>query len=238
MSLTGCASLARARHGDGRARWRFLPVAAVTALVISGVSLPAAATSAVTVEAFADLCLERALSGKPVESAALARGMEITGETTLEESDPDTPKQKSITVEGIPLTIVTTTAFAAHQVQAPKPEGIVVLTLGMSKTTAKDPSGRHVDLVQCGVLSAEEPDAARALIEVQRELSEKLPREAVASAPNSRIQDGITNDHISWTWGDIDSDTGRFRVGYSGSAGPGFMGGGMLTAYRVVRAPE
>lgn len=228
----------RTRRGGGLAQWRRLPVMAVTALAITGFSLPAGATSAVTVEAFGDLCLERALSGRPVKPAALARGMEITGEITSEESDADDPKRKSITWAGIPLTIVTVTAFGANQNRASLPEGIVVLQLGMRKILANDPAGRNVELVTCFVESMEEPDAARTLIELQNELSNRLPRDAVVSAPSSRKQNGITSDHIHWTWGDIDSDTGRFRVGYSGRAGPGFMGGGMLTVDRAVRAPE
>lgn len=238
MSAPAGAYRDRARHGGGRARCRFLLFAAATALPISAVSLPAAATSAVTVEAFAELCLERALSGRPVKPAVLARGMEITGEITAEDFDEDTVKRNSITWAGIPLTIVTGTGFGADQGRASMPEGIVVLGVGMSSVLAKDPAGRRVDIVTCGVTSTEQPTAARALGDVQRQLSDKLPREAVASAPSTRVRDGLTMDHIHWTWGDMDSDTGRFRVDYGGRAAPDFMGGAILVAYRLKRAPE
>ena len=160
--------------------------------------------------------------------------MEITSRI----SDAYAPDEFFIKEDGIPLSVITTTGFGAVQVKAPMPEGIVVLQLGMRKTKAKDPAGRNVERVFCLVSSMEKPSAARPLSEVQPELSDKLPREAVASEPYSRIWGSSTHDVIRWTWGDIDSQAGRFSVTYSGSAEPGAMRGGMLFASRVVRAPE
>jgi hypothetical protein len=201
---------------------------------VAGIATPAAATSAITIEEFGELCLERALFGRPVAPAAEEQGMEIT--TRI--SDAYAPDQYFMKVDGIPLSIVTVTGFVAVQFRAPMPEGIVVLSLGMSKTKAIDPTGRNVERVFCLVYSTEEPSAARALSEVQRELSDKFPRDAVAGEPYSRIWGSSTHDVIRWTWGDIDSPTGRFSVAYSGRAEPGAMREGMLIASRVVRAPE
>jgi hypothetical protein len=203
-------------------------------VAVAGIAMPAAATSAVTIEAFGELCLERTLFGRPVAPAAEERGMEITSQI----SDAYAPDQYFMKVDVLPLSIVTVTGFGAVQFKAPMPEGIVVLSLGMSKYKAIDPTGRNVEGVYCIVYSTEKPSAARALSEVQRKVSDKLPREAVTSEPYSRIWESSTHDMISWTWGDIDSPTGRFSVAYSGSAEPGAMRGGMLIASRVVRAPE
>ncbi len=153
-------------------------------------------------------------------------------------SDAYAPDQYVTREAGHPLAVVTATGFGAHQIQAPMPEGIVVLQLATSKVLAKDPAGRNVDLVYCVVTSAQEHRAARALVEVRREVSDKLPRAAVASEPYSNVRDGFAFDTVSWTWGDIDSDSSRFEVSYSGTAKPCFMGGGILFAYRIARAPE
>jgi hypothetical protein len=203
-------------------------------VAVAGIAMPAAATSAVTIEAFGELCLERALFGRPVAPAAEERGMEITSRI----SESYAPGENVIKLDGISFAAVTATGFGAVQFKAPMPEAIVALSLGVSKLKALDPTGRNVERVFCIVQSMEEPSAARALSVVQREVSDKLPLDAVASKPSSRISDNLTHDVIRWTWGGIDSHTGRFSVIYSGSAESGAMRGGTLIASHLVRVPE